>query len=185
MSNLFSREKDLKRAVHYAHRAVACYETALNEDGLVQALVQLGTARFQEGGKRAAEHYFEQASDVAERASDTESMSRVREAMASVAQAEGDYSRALALYTEAAAGTREGERTLNIHRSLADLFRTQEQWDDAAMHLETVANHLEKSNRAEALIETYSALAEVYEAGGHKDDAARCLQRTMEIYRKQ
>lgn len=185
MSKLYAERNDMDQAVRYARRAVACFETTLQHDGLVEALVQLGTVRFKEGGKRAAEQYFDQAVDLAERASDSEGVSRVREAMASLAREEGDLERAVALYKEASVGAKENERTVNIHRSLAELFRTQEQWDDAAEHLEAVVRHLEKANSPQALLETYSALAEVYEAGGHPDDAARCLQRTMEIYRQQ
>lgn len=185
MSSLHAEQDDMEQAVHYARRAVACFETSLQHDGLVEALVQLGTVRFKEGGKRAAEQYFDQALELAERASDSEGVSRVREAMASLARDEGDFERAVALYKEASVGAKEDGRTLSIHRSLAELFRSRQQWDEAAEHLETVAQHLERSNSSRALMETYSALAEVYEAGGHSDDAARCLQRTMEIYRKQ
>lgn len=182
ISELLVQRGDLKDAVLYARRAAFSCEATLDHDGLVRALVQLGTTRFLEGGKRAAEQYFDEAMEVAERAHNAEGMSRVREALAVVAEAEGDFERAVSLYKEAVAGTREDRRTVHIHRSLADLFRTREQWDDAAVHLESAATQLEKGDCLNALLATYSTLAEVYEAGGHSDDAARCLQRSMQLY---
>lgn len=184
MSELFVAQGDLPQAAEYARQATSGCEIALDHDGLIAAVVQLGAVRFKDGGKRAAEQYFDEAMDIARRANSAEGMSRVREALASMALAEGDSERALSLYKEAIEGTREDERALNIHKTLAELFRTLEQWDDAATHLESIATQLEKGNCPRALLETYSTLAEVYEAGGHPEDAARCLQRSMEIYKQ-
>lgn len=184
ISRILDEQGQREQAVQYAYRAVAFCDTSLDHNGLVQALVDLGTLRFKEGGKRAAEQYFDRAMEVAERAQYADGISRVREALASLAASEGDIDRAVSLYEQAAATSREDKRTLNIHKSLAQLFQTRQQWDDAAQHLESAATYLEKTKCSRALIETYTALAEVYEAGGHPDDAARCLQRSMEVYRR-
>lgn len=184
ISRILDEQGQREQAVQYAHRAVAFCDTSLDHNGLVQALVDLGTLRFKEGGKRAAEQYFDRAMEVAERTQYADGISRVREALASLAASEGDIDRAVSLYEQAAATSREDKRTLNIHKSLAQLFQTRQQWDDAAQHLESAATYLEKTKCSRALIETYTALAEVYEAGGHPDDAARCLQRSMEVYRR-
>lgn len=174
---------DRQAALQYAYRAVAFFDAVLDHDGLIEALIDLGTLRFQEGGQRAAEQYFERATDVAERSQDGEAMSRVRQALASMAADAGDVERASSLYEQAISTSGNDERTLAIRRSLAELFEGRQLWDEAARHLAAIASHLEQADKPRQLIEAYDALAKVYEAGGHHEKAAQCLQRSLEVYR--
>lgn len=171
------------KAIAYMYRAAAFFEATTDDGGLVAALIDLGMLRFKEGGKRAAQQYLDKATDIAKRAKQENLISLVHEALAQIALAEDDIDGALSLYEQALAACRDDRRTANLHQALAKLLRQKEQWDEAARHLEAVAAQLEKAKATKDLIETYKHLAEVYEAAGQADEAARCLQRSFEIYR--
>lgn len=116
---------------------------------------------------------------------DADGKSRVRAALAKLAEEDGDIKRAVELYEAAVNTSEDGWHTSVIRRSLANLFKAQQDWDSAAKQLESNAAFFEKARCTKSLIETYSALAEVYEAAGHAEDAARCLRLSMELYRSQ
>lgn len=185
LSGIMRNQGKRREAIQYAERAVAYCDAALNHVTLVRALVDLGTLRAEEGGQRAAMPIFDRALDVAQAMSDADGKSRVRAALAKLAETDGDIDRAVALYEEAATTSEDDWRTSDIRRSLANLLKAKQDWAAAAKHLERNATFFEKERCTKSLIETYSALAEVYEASGHADDAARCLRRSLELYRSQ
>jgi len=181
-------EKELgnrRGAVQYAERAVAYCDAMLDHVTLVRALVDLGELRAEEGGRKAAEPIFERALDVAEAMGDADGKSLVRAALAKLAEKDGDIKRAVELYEAAVNTSEDAWRTSAIRRSLADLFKAQQNWEAAAKQLESNVAFFQKNRATPALIETYTALAEVYEAAGLKEDAERCLKLSLELYRKQ
>lgn len=183
MSQVEKARGNVRQAIQYAERAVAYCDSVLDHVTLVQSLVDLGELRAEEGGRRAAESIFERAMDVAEAMGDADGKSRVRAALAKLAEQDGDIKRAVALYEAAATTSQDDWRTSDIRKSLADLFKAQEDWEAAAKHLESNATFFEKARCTTSLIETYTALAEVYEAAGHTEDAARCLRLSLDLYR--
>lgn len=183
MSRVENERGNRRQAIQYAERAVAYCDAALDHVTLVRSLVDLATLRADEGSRRAAMPIFDRALDVAEAMGDADGKSRVRAALAKLAETDGDIDRAVALYEEAATTSEDDWRTSDIRRSLANLFKERQDWESAAKNLESNATFFEKARCTNSLIETYTALAEVYEAAGHTEDAARCLRRSLELYR--
>lgn len=173
------------RAIQYAERAVAYADAVLDHITLVRALVDLGELRSEEGGRKAAEPFFERALDVAETMDDADGKSLVWDALARLAEKDGDIKRAVELYEAAASTSEDVWRRSDIRRALANLLKAQRNWQAAAKHLESNAAFFQKAGCTKLLIETYTALAEVYEAAGLKEDAERCLRLSLELYRRQ
>src|SRR5690606_28693405 len=134
-------------------------------------------------GRKAAMPFFERAMDVAQAKGDADGKSRVRAALAKLAEQEGDVKQAVELYQSAVNSSEDGWRTSDIRRSLANLFIARKDWEAAAKQLESNVAFYEKQRCNKSLIETYSTLAEVYEAAGKSEDAARCLRLSMDLYR--
>ncbi len=176
---------DRQKALEYAQRAVAFCDSTQDRDGLVDALISLGSLKAQEEGWSSAEPCFSRALHVAEEISHTRGKSRVHAAMAKWAAREGDVDRAVSLYREAARDAGEDLSAVEVHCSLAALLKQRKDWEDAAHHLETAIGVLEKANRPKALAECYSNLAEIYEAAGLPQEATRCLRRSVELFRAQ
>ena len=184
-ADLMERFGDRRRAMEYAERAVAFCDSTLDRYGLVDALISLGSLKAQEEGWAAAEPWFHRALSVAEEVSHTQGKARVQAALAKWAAHEGNVERAVSLYEEAAKTANDDQQLFEIHRSLAELLRKREDWDNAARHMESAIACLEKANRPKALAEAYSALAEIYEAAGQPAAANRCLRRSVELLRGQ
>lgn len=184
MSRVEQERGNRRQAIQWAERAVAYCDSVLDHVTLVRALVDLGRLRASDG-RRASMPFFDRAMDVAEAMGDADGKSRVRAALAKLAEEDGDIKRAVELYEAAVNTSEDGWHTSVIRRSLANLFKAQQDWDSAAKQLESNAAFFEKARCTKSLIETYSALAEVYEAAGHAEDAARCLRLSMELYRSQ
>lgn len=185
LSSLEKQQGNHREAVQYAERAVAYCDSVLDHVTLVRALVDLGKLRAEEGGRKAAELIFERALDVADTMGDADGKSRVRAALAELAEQDGDIKRAVELYEAAASTSEDAWHTSHIRHSLANLFKAQQDWAAAAKQLESNAAFYEKARCTKALIETYTALAEVYEAAGLKEDADRCLRLSLDLYRNQ
>lgn len=185
LSKVEKERGNRRQAAQYAERAVAYCDAVLDHVTLVRALVDLGELRAEEGNRKAAEPFFERALDVAEAMGDADGKSLVRAALARLAEKDGDIKRAVELYEAAANTSEDAWRTSDIRRSLANLFKAQQDWEAAAKQLESNAAFFQKNHATKSLIETYTALAEVYEAAGLKSDADRCLKLSLELYRKQ
>ncbi|MFS8525019.1 MAG: tetratricopeptide repeat protein, partial [Limnochordales bacterium] len=184
MSRVEKERGNRREAIHWAERAVAYCDSVLDHIVLVRALVDLGELRSSEG-RKAAMPFFERAMDVAQAKGDADGKSRVRAALAKLAEQEGDVKQAVELYQSAVNSSEDGWRTSDIRRSLANLFIARKDWEAAAKQLESNVAFYEKQRCNKSLIETYSTLAEVYEAAGKSEDAARCLRLSMDLYRSQ
>ena len=184
MSRVGKERGNRREAIHWAERAVAYCDSVLDHIVLVRALVDLGELRSSEG-RKAAMPFFERAMDVAQAKGDADGKSRVRAALAKLAEQEGDVKQAVELYQSAVNSSEDGWRTSDIRRSLANLFIARKDWEAAAKQLESNVAFYEKQRCNKSLIETYSTLAEVYEAAGKSEDAARCLRLSMDLYRSQ
>lgn len=174
---------DRRRALEYAERAVAFCDSTLDRGGLVDALISLGCLKAEEENWAAAESCFTRALHVAEENADARGKSRVQAALAKWAARSGDVDRAVSLYREAARTAGDDQQAAEIHCFLAELLKARREYDDAARHLESAIAVLEKANRPKALAEAYSSLAEIYEAAGQPQAAARCLKRSVELFR--
>ncbi|MBO8142387.1 MAG: tetratricopeptide repeat protein [Firmicutes bacterium] len=183
LSAVMERQGERERALEYAQRAVSFFDSTQDNVGLVHALIGLGTLKAELEGREAAEACFSRALLITEEVEYAEGKSLVLAALAKLAAGAGNLDQAVQLYQEAAASARDHDQVVDIHRSLAQLFRDRCQWDDAVRHLEAAIAVLEKTRQPKALAEAYSFLAEVYEAQGASDAAARCLKRSVELYR--